>query len=428
MPEATVATAVPVAAGPARLARDLVWSITGTAVSALSQWAIVVVLARYGSPSMLGEYALGVAISTPIVLLASLALRTVQVTDTHAGFAFADYLRLRVVGMVLALGLIGGAALLSGSHGVAVVVLVGLARVLDGVADIFLGLCQRWAQITSVGVAMVVGGLVKVAVVAVLLVVTGSIVWTAVGLFAASALGGVAFCAWIARLLVRREAAASAGVARPRTAVRLASLTMIALPLGFASGVASITANVPRYLVEHRLGAAALGTFTALGYVVPAANSAFASVAQIVLPKMARLNASGDLTGLVRLTWRLVGGCALVGAGAVLAAAAFGRPALDTLYGPEYAEQVHLLIPLAAAAAIGGVTYVVGTALSAVRRFGNQLAASTGTMLLTAGAGLVLVPRYGLSGAAWLVLLAMASEGALKGFLLRRALREKAWD
>jgi len=64
-----------------RLRADFTWVLAGNIVYSACQWAIVVALAKLGSPEQVGEYALGMAISAPIVLFASLQLRALLASD-----------------------------------------------------------------------------------------------------------------------------------------------------------------------------------------------------------------------------------------------------------------------------------------------------------------------------------------------------------
>ncbi len=66
------------------------------------QWGIVVVLAKLGSPVLVGEYALGVAIATPVIALSQLQLRPVIASDVHEKYRFGDYLGFRLMATLLA--------------------------------------------------------------------------------------------------------------------------------------------------------------------------------------------------------------------------------------------------------------------------------------------------------------------------------------
>ncbi|RKR91335.1 O-antigen/teichoic acid export membrane protein [Micromonospora pisi] len=416
---------------------QITWSLLGILVAALAQWLVIVVLARYGNPAMIGQYALGLAVAAPVTLVAGLALRTVQVTDAHSRFSFDDYLRLRLLGMTVATVVVAVVATFVGPSGAVVVLLVGIAKALDGVGDIYLGLFQRHGRMKSISLSMIVNGVATVLAVTTLLVLTGSVAWAVVGSVAGSALGAVVYCVVTTRSLRRTlppddadpavDSPEPAGDTWSATSRRLAALATLALPLGVASGLASFTVNLPRYLVGHQLGTAALGIFAAIGYVVLAANAVFAAVAQTMLPRMSQLYASNQVVALTRLINRLVLVTLLLGALAVGAAAILGRPALNLVYGAPYARHASVLTLLTVVAALSGAVFIVGTALSALHRFGNQFTASVATLLLTALAGALLIPRYGLDGAAWTVVLTVAGDGTLKALMLRRALRGRSW-
>jgi O-antigen/teichoic acid export membrane protein len=396
------------------------WSLVGLLATGLAQWAVIVALARFGDATMLGQYALGLAVGTPVTLLASLSLRTVLVTDPTGDRTVGTYLRLRVAGMIVAVAAIALVAALIGGRGGLVVLLVGGVKALDAVGDVYHGLFQRYGRMRDVGLSMVLNSAVTVVAAATLLALTGSVVWAVLGSAAGSASGAVAYCVRAARPL----RAAGPG---PDRAGGLWRLAVVAFPLGAASGLASVTVNLPRYVVEHRVGTAALGVFAALAYVVLASSTFLAAVAQTLLPVMTRLVAARDRAALVALSRRLVLASVAVGGLAVVIAWALGEPLLRVVYGAEYARHADVFVVLTAASAAGAVPYFVGTALSAVRRFGHQLVSSVITLAVTAVLAYVLIPAHGLWGAAWTVLAMMVCDGGLKALLLRRALREHRW-
>lgn len=73
------------------------WTIMGNVVYSGTQWGILVLLARLGNPEAVGQFSLGLAITAPIMLFASLQLRAVQATDARLQFQFRDYAGLRIL-------------------------------------------------------------------------------------------------------------------------------------------------------------------------------------------------------------------------------------------------------------------------------------------------------------------------------------------
>ena len=73
------------------LKRNFAWTLAGNVTYAVCQWGIFLVLARLGSPGMVGQFALGFAIANPVILLSQLQLRSLQATDaSHAEYRPGD--------------------------------------------------------------------------------------------------------------------------------------------------------------------------------------------------------------------------------------------------------------------------------------------------------------------------------------------------
>src|SRR5271166_684261 len=77
------------------------WTLAGNVIYAACQFGMLSVLAKLGSPSMVGQYALGLAITAPVFMLTNLQLRGVQATDARHEFEFADYFTLRLTATLL---------------------------------------------------------------------------------------------------------------------------------------------------------------------------------------------------------------------------------------------------------------------------------------------------------------------------------------
>ncbi|MGD2165907.1 MAG: lipopolysaccharide biosynthesis protein, partial [Anaerolineae bacterium] len=88
------------------------WTFVGNAIYAATQWGMLIVLAKLGSPEWVGQFALGLAITVPIMAFATLKTRLVQATDARHQYLFGDYLSLRLLTTGAAFLAILGAAIL----------------------------------------------------------------------------------------------------------------------------------------------------------------------------------------------------------------------------------------------------------------------------------------------------------------------------
>ncbi|MDO3685124.1 lipopolysaccharide biosynthesis protein [Micromonospora sp. C28ISP2-4] len=400
---------------------NVAWNLLGLFGSAAAQWGIIAMLARYGSPTMVGQYAFGLATTAPVILLASLGLRVVLVTDTSGRFAFREYLRLRTAAMAVAVAAIGVVAVTRGSGDGTVIMLIGVAKAIDGVGDIYCGRFQQLLRMRLVATSMIINNVATLLIMAVLLRLTRDIGWTTAGSVAGSTLGSLVYCRYAAG---RAGSMAPSGATRPiwKAIKRGGTLVRIALPVGLASGLNSFSGNVPRYLLEHRLGTGALGVFAVVAYATVVTNIFFAGVAQTALPKMSELYSGGAYRALSTLTARLVLGSLALGAVAVAAALFGGNAALRLVYGSAYAQQGHLLAILAASVGFSGALFFLNGAISATRKFGRQLAVSLAMLVFNVAISLILISTQGLAGAAWALVASLGCEALLKLMVFRHAL------
>lgn len=381
----------------ASLRANVAWAIVGNTGYAACQWAILVVIARLGSDEGLGRFAFALALTGPVMMLANLNLRAVQATDARRQFPFGTYLGLRLLTIGLALAVIVALALGLGYRGgaLAVILALALAKGFESVSDVVFGLLQQAEHLRRIALSMIAKGVLSVLAVGGLLYATGSVL---------TATGGLALAWGVVLVLWDLPAAARLASLRPVVERRaLAALAWLALPLGCVMGLNSFTTNVPRYAIEGHLGTVALGQFAAIAYLLVAGTQPILALGAAVSPRLAH-HFAHDRAAYRALVRRTVLVSAAVGVLAVEVAAAGGPWLLTRLYGPAYAVHARLLVWMATAAAVAFVASALGVSVTAGRRFRAQL----GIAVCALGGCLalvhVLVPRYGLVGAAWAVL------------------------
>lgn len=366
---------------------------------------MLIVLAKVGSPEMVGRFALGLAITAPVVLFANLGLRPYQATDTELRYAFGEYLALRLLTTAAALLAIFGIVLATGyGWETALVVLgVGVAKGFEAVSDIFYGLLQQRERMDRIAKSMIVKGILSLAVLGTVLYLTGSLLWGVVGL--AMVWGSILFV-----YDVRSGAlTAGAGALRPLwTTRKLKGLAFTTLPLGLAVVIISLNTNIPRYLVEGYLGTHQLGIFAAIAYPVAAGATVVGALGQSASPRMARHYASGELGAFRVLLAKLVGFGAVLGLVGLLVAVVAGRELLALFYTPEYAGYADVFVWLMGAAGITYMASFVGFGMIAARRLRAQVPLFVGVIGVTVAASVILIPALGLVGAAIGIVLGVA--------------------
>lgn len=393
-----------ITATPLSLRRNFSWTFAGNLVYAASQWGVLVVIARLGTPEMVGQFALALAVTAPVVMFANLQLRAVQATDAKRAYDFSDYLGLRLLTTAAALALIVGVALLAGyrAETALVIVFVGLAKACEALSDVIFGLLQQRERMDRIAKSLMIEGPATLVVMAAVLALTGSIAAAA----AAMAL------VWLLQLLLYDARSAMRilrAAPRPRWhAPTLRRLAWLALPLGVTMLLISLNANIPRYVMERAWGEADLGIFAALAYLIVAGNTVVGALGQAASPRLAAYYAARDARAFRALLLRLIAIGALLGAAGVTVALLLGAPLLTLIYGPAYAAHADVFTLVMLAGGIGYVSSFLGYGMTAARFFRAQAPLFAAVVAANALAALALIPPLGLRGAA-LTLLATAS-------------------
>jgi lipopolysaccharide/colanic/teichoic acid biosynthesis glycosyltransferase/O-antigen/teichoic acid export membrane protein len=378
------------------LAHNASWGLLGSLTYAGCQWAMLVVLAKLGSAEMMGQFALGFAVSAPLFILANLSLRAVLVTDVRGDHRFGDYLALRLITTLAGLVINVGVAVLVGYRWETstVIVLVGVAKAIEAVADILYGLMQKRERMDLMARSIVMRGVLSVLALGAGVYLTSRVLWGLVLMAAVWALVLVGYDLPTGRRLL------GTGI-RPRwERVDLVRLTGLSLPLGVTAMLISLSATVPRYFVERFRGEQELGAFVAMVSLVTIGSTVVNALGQSASPRLATYYAAGDNASAGKILMGLIGLGVLLGAAGVLIALAWGREVLTALYRPEYAEHVGAFVLIMLA---GGISYVASFlwyAITSARLFRVQMPLFASVVAVALVVCAALVPSNGLLGAA----------------------------
>jgi len=380
-------------------------------------------ISRLGSPEMLGQFALGLAVTTPVLAFGNLKAKGVQASDARREYQFREYFGLALAMTVLGLLVIAGIVLAAGYRAETglVILIVALGKAFDVLADVFFGFYQQIEEMDRIARALIANGVLSLAALAAGVYFTGSIVWGAAGWALAKGLILAVYNFRAAGPVFRGEDR------RPspgRFPARLAALTWLTLPLCFAALLLSLNANVPRYLIERYLGERELGFFAAMAFLLlPGTQILIAALGQAASPRLARYYAAGDGQAFRGLLLRLVAVGALGGGLALLVVLIAGRQVLALLYTPEYAEHSDIFLWLTLEAGLSFLSSILVYGMTAARHFRAQLPLSLATLAVTVAACAALTPSYGLFGAVLAMLLAGLFQLAGNTLVIVRALR-----
>ncbi|AFY54697.1 membrane protein involved in the export of O-antigen and teichoic acid [Rivularia sp. PCC 7116] len=391
---------------PLSLRRNFSWTFIGNAVYAASQWGMLVVFAKLGSPEMVGQFTLGLAITAPIVLLTNLQLRGVQVTDTKQEYLFSDYFGLRIISTGLALLLIAIITYLAGySRETSLVILViGLAKAVESISDVFHGLIQQQERMDRIAISLMIKGPLSLLFLCIGVYLSKSVFWGGLGLVFAWTIVLIAYDIRSVNFILRRfhKENIKGLTIKPRWHLEtLRKLVWLCLPLGFVMMLISLNTNIPRYFIEQYLGERELGIYAALAYLIVAGNMVVKSLGQSASPKLAKYYATGNSKGFRRLLLQLVGIAIILGSAGFIAAVFAGKQILTLLYQYQYAQYTNLFVLLMVAGGMNYISSFLGYGITSARYFRIQMPLFLAVTTTSAIACLWLLPKFGLLGAAF---------------------------
>jgi O-antigen/teichoic acid export membrane protein len=404
------------------------WTMLGNLTYAASQWGILVLLARLGSPEAVGQFSLGLAITAPVMLFAGLQLRSVQATDARRSFDFADYAGIRALTTIAAaLTIFAISATLYRGETALAVAAFAVTKGVEALSDVVYGFWQQHERMDLMAQSLILRGVLSLMAATVCFVVFHSVWISVCGIAVAWA---AVFITFDAPQAIRLGKTAGQPLTPRLSRPVMKRLLRLSLPLGVVTMLLSVNANIPRYLIGNVQGVRELGVFSALGYILLAGNTIVNALGQAATPRLAQYFAQGKTASFQGLSNRLVLIGMALGIAGVLVAAVAGQKVLGLIYGSEYAGYSGLFLWLMIAAACTYMASFAGYSLTAARHFKIQMPLFALIAALTFGLSAVMVRINGATGVAQAVAIAsvvqlMATYGILRSKRVQSEIAEE---
>ena len=240
------------------------WTLIGMLTYAACQWGMLAAMARLGSPRMVGQFALGLAVSGPVMLLANLELRFIAATDARREFRIRDYVGLRILTTLVAVvAIVALAAFMNDGGGTAsAIVGLGLFKAVEAQSDLLYGLFQQRSRNDFMGRSLMLRGPLSLAGLAGGVAMGGTLIW-GIGAMTLAGLG----------VLVLHDYPQCVGLLRSRNeealrpgwdAGMLRRLALLSAPLGAVTMLFSLNTNLPSLVLKHHAGVVAVGFLATL--------------------------------------------------------------------------------------------------------------------------------------------------------------------
>jgi O-antigen/teichoic acid export membrane protein len=369
----------------------------GNMTYTFSQFITLSMLAKFGSALLVADWALAMAIASPLMIFSNLKLRQVLATDAKREFPIGVYLATRMCTLGLAVLVLVLGALLGPFEAGFRPVLIGvtIAKAGEAMSDLSNGLFIKSEELKWMARSQFMRGVVLMAAILLGVGVANSLAY---------GMCMLAFGWWCVAALDHHKARQLAPEEEPWwpefNLGRVLSVVRVAIPLGLVTMFGNLQRHVPRYFLEIFVSHHAVGIYSGLAYLMAAGNMVMQAVCQATIPRLAKYYAGGNRAAFLWLLARMVALGLTMGAVALVATMAIGGPVLNLIFGPEFAEHVDVLVLIAIAAAISWAYVNVGTAINAMRQYWIQFPIHLCNLAVVTVAGFFLIRAYGLHGAA----------------------------
>jgi O-antigen/teichoic acid export membrane protein len=413
------------------LTADFSWTFVGNAIYAAGQFAMLMLLTKMVRPEQVGQYALGLALVYPVMMLSNMQLRSVMNSSANDRAQFGHYLSLRLLTTFAAFAVILGITriLRYDRELTAVVLMVGIAYGIETITDVYYARLQLHDRMAEISKSLMARAALSVLALAAATYATRSVVWGIAGVAAARAVVLFGYDTREQTHVLRKQTKwfLLNGELAPRfDAGEQRELLWRSLPLGIVVLLTTLNSSIPSFFIKHGIGERDLGIFSALGLTISVGNMAVVSLGQSAFTRLSRAYASGNVTAFGSLLVVLLTCGAGIGVCGMLISKFAGREILTFLFRPEYAERADLLPWIMAAGAVLFMAQFLGFGLTAAGFYHSQVYLNIVADVSLVAACYWLVTGKGLLGAILAMLIAAAVQLVASAVVLAFAMRTKA--
>lgn len=374
------------------LRHNFAWNLFGTIILSATQWGLIVILAKLVEPDELGRYSLAIAICAPIVLSTGMNLRFSQTTDLTGKYVFSNYISVRFLTAIPALGIILAIALSNNRAlpSVLLILIVGMNKVIENFSEVAYGLFQKHEHLDLLSKSKVLRGVGGIIAFLILMLTTKNLVISLLG-----------WGCWAFVILVMfdfKKASRWEKVTLKFPREILWSLTRKTFPLGIVVGTMSVNGNMARYFLAYFLDDAAVGYYSAIVFLLAAFLLPMNCLGIAAMARLSKYYRS-NIKYYRRLFIKLVVLVLLMSFAALAVTYFLGKQILALFYRPDYAEYWPCLMIGMASLIFAGILTIANSAFTATRKFHQQPYIYIFVFLCLIISNYFLVPRFGIIGA-----------------------------
>lgn len=403
--------------GRSLLRRNFFWTFVGNTVYSACQWGLLSLLAKLTTPEMVGEYALAVAVTAPLLYVANFGIGIMLVTDTNRQFRFQQYrtARLLLIGATLLAVVVICFVSRFTTEVALLTFIVAVIQSSDCLSELYRSVMLRSEQMSRIAVSLIIRGVASVGTAGAVLLYSRNLLWALMGMAITRIAVLVAYDIPMGKDLPRPNTADIGELAggretpqgmlgRVSKALSLPAVWSIirgAVPITIVTVLASLVINVPRYFIEAYAGHRQLGIFAAMWSMLMAGNMIAIALGQALFPRLSKLYSAQDFGAckrVIRYAIQIGLGLGFLG---VIGSIVAGKQILTLAYRAEYADQHWMFVALMGVGTLIYTITLLGSAATSARAFRSQAVLMLVVATITFLSSALFVPSLGVWGAIW---------------------------
>lgn len=368
-------------------------TFAGNVVFAISQWILLILLAKLGGEQILGVYALALAVVSPVFALTNMNLRAVQATDAEETVNFESYYKFRYISSICAILVCFLIAVVVYGNKLDIclaIVCLSFYKYFESKSDLVHGFFQGQERMDLIAQSIMIRGVGNILIIATVYYITQNLVLS----LAISILKS-----WVVYYFVDKKNYLCLYQKRDYVDKKMSDIFLISWPLGLVVFANTLNLNIPRYVIAHYYDETMVGIFASISYFIVAGATLVNAIGQSAVPRLAKLGITNMLAfkNLSRQIFLLI---FLVGITGVLIAHYFGDWILRLVYTDAISNYNSLFIQIMMSGVAVYSSVAIGCSLTALRDFRLQGFFSIINIIIMTFTSLFLISSYGLAGAA----------------------------
>lgn len=325
--------------------QNIIFNTVGSLVYYICQWLMSIIIVRISGYEEGGIWALAMSVTAAPAIVAMFNVRSYQVSDVNEQYSDKTYIRSRMYTNLLAylvciimIFVYGYSWYKSG-----IILVFMLFKVIEGFADVYYGIEQKWNRMDYVGISLGVRGIGSIIIFIVVLLITNNLLICIIGMCLFSVL---VILLYDRRIVNKRSKGRSNETVSIEGKNVVWSLLLTCIPLAIVAFLNNLSINIPRIYLEKEYGSVIMGYYSSVASPTLVIQLAATTIFAPLVPILAKEYNNKNKKNFVKILMKF--GIAVIGLSivALIGSKLLAKWGLVLLFKKGIEPYVYLFVPI----------------------------------------------------------------------------------